>query len=70
MSTNWGHCKNCQHFASPAALPLDTEEAACRQPSLAHFSLKVFGACGCNGFEVRAGLPSSIEQPPQSVELT
>ena len=41
----WGHCKNCRHFASPAALPLDTEEAACKQPSLAKVNLTMFGAC-------------------------
>ena len=70
MSSQWGHCKNCRHFASPAALPLDTEEAACKQPSLAKVNLTVFGACGCNAFELRSGLPSSVEQPPHSVALT
>jgi hypothetical protein len=69
MNPNWGHCKNCRHFASPAALPLDTEEAVCKQPALAKFSLTVFGACGCSAFELRSGLPTSVEQPPVNVGL-
>jgi hypothetical protein len=59
----WGHCSHCKHFDSPAKAPLDGEEAACLQPELAKFSLRVFGTCGCNGFELRAGLSKSIEEP-------
>ena len=69
MDANWGHCKNCAHFASPAARPLVNEEAACRQPSLARFKLVVFGACGCNAFEVRPGLPDVVERAPLALEV-
>jgi hypothetical protein len=31
---------------------------------LEKFELAVFGTCGCNGWEVRAGLPESIEEQP------
>jgi hypothetical protein len=60
---NWGHCKNCSHFASPARLPLEDEEARCEHPELAKFSLTVFGACGCTGFDLRAGFSPYTEQP-------
>jgi hypothetical protein len=70
MTTRWGHCKNCRHFASPAAVPLGEEEASCKQPSIAKFELTVFGACGCNAFEVRLGLPDTVEHAPLAVGLT
>lgn len=64
MSDNqWGHCRNCKHFGSPARIPLDSEEAACREPVLAKFELRVFGAAGCNRFELRPGVASSAERP-------
>lgn len=63
MSGQWGHCKNCRHFASPAPVPLGGEEALCKQPVLARYKLTVFGACGCTGFQVRAGISKSVEQP-------
>lgn len=59
----WGHCGHCKYFDSPAKAPLDGEEAACTQPSLSKFSLRVFGTCGCNGFELRAGLSRATEEP-------
>jgi hypothetical protein len=52
----WGHCKNCKYFKSPAKTPVDTEEAACAQPTLAKYTLRVFGASGCNAFQARMGL--------------
>jgi hypothetical protein len=63
MNGTWGHCKNCKYFASPADIPLGDEEAQCLHPELSRYSLAVFGACGCNVFELRAGLPASVEQP-------
>jgi len=58
----WGHCKNCKYFASPAVVPLEEEEARCLHPELSRYSLTVFGASGCCGFDLRSGLPASIEQ--------
>lgn len=63
---NWGHCQHCKHFASPARKPLPNEEARCMQPTLSGFHLKVFGASGCTGFELRPGLDRSVEEPMQS----
>ncbi|MFZ5469115.1 MAG: hypothetical protein ACOZIN_06700 [Myxococcota bacterium] len=62
----WGHCKHCRYFASHSKVPLSNEEARCLQPVLGKFDLRVFGASGCNGFELREGLPSSVEQPAQA----
>jgi len=62
----WGHCKHCKHFSSPARRPLDNEEAACREPTLAEYELRVFGAAGCNHFELRAGIAASTERPSVS----
>ena len=59
----WGHCKNCKYFGSPADVPLEDEEARCLQGELARYSLTVFGACGCNAFELRVGIPLTSEQP-------
>ncbi len=59
----WGHCQHCRYFASPARVPLVEEEARCAQPTLAKFELLVFGANGCNGFELRPGLAETIERP-------
>ncbi len=59
----WGHCSHCKYFDSPARTPLDGEEAACRQPELSTFALRVFGTCGCNGCELRPGLRKSVEEP-------
>ena len=61
---SWGHCKHCKFFASPARVPLSTEEARCMQPQLSRFSLSVFGASGCSAFELRQGLPSTVEEQP------
>lgn len=63
----WGHCKNCKYFGSPSQVPVATEEARCLEPRLSKFELKVFGACGCNAFELRSGLPSEAEQAPMHV---
>jgi len=62
---NWGHCKSCKFFASPARVPLGSEEARCAQPTLARFSLTVYGSCGCNTWELRQGLSLSSEEPQQ-----
>jgi hypothetical protein len=64
----WGHCKNCKYFASPADVPLEEEEASCRHPDLSKYALAVFGACGCSGFDRRAGLPASVEQPAPLIQ--
>ena len=69
MDAQWGHCKNCRHFASPAARPLGSEEAACQHPSLSKFHLTVYGSCGCNGFDVRPGLPDVVERAPLSLDV-
>ena len=54
----WGHCKHCKFFGSPAAVPMGAEEAACQHPVLAGFELRVYGSNGCRGWELRAGLSS------------
>jgi hypothetical protein len=66
---NWGHCNHCKHFGSPAKAPLGGEEAACEEPQIAKFQLRVFGACGCNRFELRPGLSETAESPPLHVQL-
>lgn len=53
---NWGHCKNCKHFGSPAARPLEAEEARCEAPKLAPFNLRIYGSNGCNQWALRPGL--------------
>jgi len=58
----WGHCQHCTYFGSPAPIPLSDEEAACQQPALSKYHLLVFGAGGCNGFELRPGLAQTEEQ--------
>ena len=58
---SFGHCKHCRHFASPARKPLDLEEARCLQPHLQNYELIVFGASGCNAFELREGLMATVE---------
>jgi hypothetical protein len=62
-NTTWGHCSHCRYFDSPAKAPLDGEEAACLKPALSKFQLRVFGTCGCNAFELRAGLSKTVEEP-------
>ena len=62
-NSHWGHCQHCKYFASPARMPLPNEEARCMQPELARFELKVFGASGCKGFELRPGLAPEVEEP-------
>jgi hypothetical protein len=59
----WGHCQHCKYFGSPARVPLQDEEATCQQPELSKYQLLVFGASGCNGFELRPGLAESEERP-------
>jgi hypothetical protein len=61
---NWGHCKNCKHFGSHARQPDAAEAARCNQPQLTKFELRVFGASGCNAFELRAGLGEEAEAHP------
>jgi hypothetical protein len=60
-NNKWGHCRNCKFFASPARVPLGSEEARCEQPTLAQFRLTVYGSCGCKAWELRAGLPDAVE---------
>ncbi len=60
---NWGHCEHCRYFGSPALVPLVNEEAPCEHPDLTRFHLVVFGASGCNAFELRAGAPAAAESP-------
>ena len=62
MNGTWGHCQRCRYFASPSRIPLEEEEAECEHPALARFQLRVFGAGGCNGFELRPGLSQTGEQ--------
>jgi hypothetical protein len=59
----WGHCQHCKHFGSPARIPIGNEEAACQHPTLVKYQLLVFGAGGCNCFELRPGLAETDEQP-------
>jgi hypothetical protein len=61
---HWGHCRTCKFFGSPAHVPLDSEEARCQQPKLAKFQLAVFGASGCNAWELRRGFSAEIEERP------
>jgi hypothetical protein len=63
----WGHCQDCAYFGSPAQAPLSNEEAACEQPDLRRFHLVVFGASGCNAFEVR---PRVTEEQPVGAAVT
>lgn len=58
----WGHCQSCRYFGSPARQPLEDEEAACMQPTLSRYQLHVFGASGCNAFELRPGVTDEREQ--------
>jgi hypothetical protein len=60
----WGHCRSCKFFASPAQVPLGSEEARCMHPVLEKFTLTVYGSCGCSGWDLRTGLPESIEDRP------
>ncbi len=62
MNGSWGHCQHCKHFASPARMPLEDEEAACRHPVLSKYQLLVFGAGGCNGFDLRPGIAPTSEE--------
>lgn len=68
MSVNgkWGHCGHCRFFDSPATAPLEGEQASCKEPTLAKFALRVVGTCGCNHFQLRRGLSSSVEEPMQA----
>lgn len=61
-NAKWGHCRNCRFFGSPAKAPLGTEEARCGHPELSTFELTIFGANGCNGWELRPGLPQDVEE--------
>jgi hypothetical protein len=60
---SWGHCQNCKHFASLSRKPVASEEARCLHPDLSRYDLKVFGSCGCRGFELRPGLGREVEEP-------
>lgn len=63
---NWGHCKNCKYFGSPAARPLEAEEARCHAPKLDRFNLRIYGSNGCNQWELRPGLPApDAQRSPQ-----
>jgi len=58
----WGHCRSCKNFASPARVPLGSEEARCSQPELERFALTVYGSNGCNAWQLRPGLSEQAEQ--------
>jgi hypothetical protein len=60
----WGHCRTCRYFGSPARVPLDSEEARCAHAELERFALTVFGANGCKGWELRPGLSEQAEHQP------
>jgi hypothetical protein len=62
MNGTWGHCQRCKYFGSPSRIPLEEEEAECEHPELSRYQLRVFGASGCNGFELRPGLAQTGEQ--------
>jgi hypothetical protein len=62
-SNGWGHCGHCKFFSSPAKAPLDGEQATCKEPTLATFELRVVGVSGCNHFQLRPGLPATVEEP-------
>jgi hypothetical protein len=65
----WGHCRTCRFFGSPARVPLGTEEARCKQPELSRLELTIFGANGCNAWDVRPGLSPQIEEQSFDVVL-
>ena len=60
---NWGHCNHCKFFESPARAPLGGEEARCLHPVMGKHDLRVFGACGCDLFDLRPGFSSDVERP-------
>lgn len=62
----WGHCRSCKFFGSPAHAPLGSEEARCMHAVLSQYELIVFGASGCNGWELRPGLSPQIEEQPSA----
>jgi len=39
------------------------EEAGCNEPKLKKLELRVFGASGCNAFQLREGLSVELERP-------
>jgi hypothetical protein len=55
---------NCRYFASPAEVPLASEEAYCQEPALSRFRLTVFGTNGCNAFQLRMGISPDAEHRP------
>ena len=59
-----GPLQELQFFTSPARVPLSSEEARWAQSELSKFDLTVFGANGCNGWELRAGLAQQAEEQP------
>ncbi len=61
---NWGNCKQCKYFGSRESTPDDTESAACLQSELRKFELKVFGASGCNAWELRPEAMEPIQEQP------
>ena len=61
-NSRWGHCSHCKFFESPARAPLEGEEAACSEPTLVRYQLRVVGVGGCNQFALRPGL-TTVEQP-------
>jgi len=65
----WGHCRSCKFFGSPARVPLGGEEARCTQPELSKYQLTVFGANGCNEWEMRPGLSEPIKKIEQIEQL-
>lgn len=59
----WGHCQHCKYFGSMSRVPLNNEEARCLHPELSRFNLVVFGASGCDGYQLRPGLSVDVERP-------
>jgi hypothetical protein len=58
----WGHCQDCRFFAKPEPVRrLDGHAGAyCQHPVLSKYQLFVYGAGGCNGFDLR---PSFEDRP-------
>ena len=63
---HWGHCRTCRYFGSPARVPLGSEEARCTHSELSKFQLTVFGANGCNDWDLRPGLSEQVEEQPSA----
>lgn len=63
----WGHCRTCRFFGSPARVPLGSEEARCTNAQLSKFQLTIFGSNGCTAWELRQGLNKQAEMQPAAL---